>query len=67
MSSVRQDIHQLMSGGYDVRVAGVPGHVGVIGNDEVDALARLAKARPNVDIHLIKHYLIVITLSKNLY
>ena len=44
----------MMSGGYDVRVAWVPGHVGVIGNDEADALARLARARPNVVIHLNK-------------
>ena len=37
-----------------MRIIWVPGHVAVTGNDKADALARLARACLNVDIHLNK-------------
>ena len=43
-----------MSGGYDVRVACIPGHMEVIGNEDADALARIAESRADVDIQLPK-------------
>ena len=43
-----------MNGGYDMKVVWIPDHVGVTENEEADTLARLARGRPAVGIHLQK-------------
>jgi len=68
MYSVQRGIHRMTMEGLNIVVVWLPGHAGVDGNEEADALARRALSHPQIDhkidltihdyIHKIQNYII---------
>ena len=54
MHSVRHSIHQMMSTGLEIIVVSLVGHVGVIGNEHADALAKQALTHPSIDYNILQ-------------